>query len=58
MQDTGDVNDTPKEDSANKDKVAVILKFQLGSSQYATVALRELSRGGIQQYKPDFSGGR
>jgi len=35
-----------------------VLKFQLGASQYATIALRELSKGGIQQYKPDFSGGR
>jgi tRNA pseudouridine13 synthase len=40
------------------DKLAVILKMQLGSSQYATMALRELSKSGIQQYKPDFGGGR
>jgi len=40
------------------DKIAAVLKFQLGASQYATVALRELSKGGIAQYKPDFSGGR
>lgn len=39
-------------------KVAVVLRFQLGSSQYATMALRELSRNGIEQHKPDFSGGR
>ena len=41
-----------------KKKLAVILKFQLGTSMYATVALRELSRGGIVSYKPEFSGGR
>ncbi|KAF7513870.1 hypothetical protein GJ744_006484 [Endocarpon pusillum] len=40
------------------DKFAVILKMQLGSSQYATMALRELSKSGIKQYKPDFGGGR
>jgi tRNA pseudouridine13 synthase len=40
------------------DKLAVILKMQLGSSQYATMALRELSKSGIQAYKPDFREGR
>lgn len=39
-------------------KLAAVLKFQLGSSQYATMALRELSRGGIQAHKADFMGGR
>ena len=40
------------------DKIAVILKLQLGSSQYATMALRELMKGGLTAYKPDFGGGR
>ena len=41
------------------EKIAVILKLQLGSSQYATMALRELlGPDGLQSYKPDFSGGR
>ena len=39
-------------------KLAAVLKFRLGSSQYATIALRELSRGGIQAHKTEFMGGR
>lgn len=40
-------------------KLAVILRLQLGSSQYATMALRELmGPGGLQTYKPDYGGGR
>jgi len=39
-------------------KIALVLKMQLGSSQYATMALRELTKGGALSYKPDFQGGR
>ena len=43
---------------ARAERLAVILRFQLDAGQYATMALRELSLGGIREYKPDFSGGR
>jgi tRNA pseudouridine13 synthase len=52
------MHDEADQDAPAGDKLAVILKMQLGSSQYATMALRELSKSGIQQYKPDFGGGR
>lgn len=49
----------PAEGGEKDEKIAVILKLQLGSSQYATMALRELlGPGGLQAYKPDFGGGR
>ena len=44
---------------AAEGKIAVVLKLQLGSSQYATMALRELMKmGGVKTWKPDYGGGR
>ncbi|KAK5949059.1 multisubstrate pseudouridine synthase 7 [Knufia fluminis] len=54
----GNAAERGPDEKSEGDKVAAVLKFQLGASQYATMALRQLSRGGIAQYKPDFSGGR
>ena len=49
-----------KDDQESIDrKIAVVLRMQLGSSQYATMVLRELMKsGGVKTYKPDFGGGR
>lgn len=49
---------TMKTEPEEGDKIAVVLKFQLGSSQYATMVLRELMKGGTLEHKPDFGAGR
>ncbi|PQE12108.1 uridine synthase protein [Rutstroemia sp. NJR-2017a BVV2] len=51
--------DISQKEPSGPARLAVILKLGLGSSVYATMALRELMQhGGVQVYKPDFSSGR
>ena len=46
------------DDTQMESKIAIVLRLRLAGGQYATMALRELMRGGVDTYKPDFSGGR
>ncbi|TKA26609.1 hypothetical protein B0A50_04717 [Salinomyces thailandicus] len=59
----GDVKRIDEQDEeagevAEEKKIAVVMRFQLGSSQYATMALREMTKGGAVAYRPDFSTAR
>ncbi|KAI4682777.1 uncharacterized protein J4E84_007242 [Alternaria hordeiaustralica] len=53
------MEDGEEKDEAEEEKIAVVIKLQLASSQYATMALRELMKaGGVKAFKPEFMGGR
>ena len=55
---TGGVPIGGEKEEKEEEKLAVVIRMQLGAGQYATVALRELMKeGGIQMHKPDYSGG-
>lgn len=55
----GDITMKEEGEAEEEKKIAVVVKLQLGSSQYATMALRELMKaGGVKAYKPEFMGGR
>ncbi|KAF2396377.1 tRNA pseudouridine synthase D [Trichodelitschia bisporula] len=46
------------QEGANE-RIAVVLRMQLGSSQYATMALREMMKaGGVKSYAADYGSGR
>lgn len=49
-------NDQTMVDVEGLEKIAVVLSMQLGSSQYATIALRELMKeGGLKSYLAEFN---
>jgi tRNA pseudouridine13 synthase len=59
LKQSGQTQETEeKKPEAKGDKLAVVLKMQLGSSQYATMALRELTKGRALAYTPEFSAAR
>ncbi|KAI3227947.1 hypothetical protein DTO012A7_6530 [Penicillium roqueforti] len=58
LQPANENTDTAMADETAADKLAVVLKFQLGSSQYATMALRELTHGKATAHKAEFGGAR
>lgn len=50
--------EAPNPELGEEQKIAVIIRLQLGPGQYATMALRELLKAGVKSFQPEFRNDR